>query len=299
MLLNPTKPKASRISLIEKKTPEAFEKLLHNYWTWHYEGSLFKTVELLLCTDLEWEKVQDLNTPPVGEVVSPLGYALAHTEKEVRDAALAVLDFTVYIPKGIVLLGEECTPIEIDEFEIGVYPITNAQYLRFLQETQYEPSQHWIDNLAACAEQLSIESYGFKGDHPVVWVSYKDAEAYADYVDARIPTFAEWQYSARGNDDRLFPWGNEIDKPRCNTTELGAVDTTPVGSFQDGISPFGCYDMVGNVWEWTSTAYDEAENFMVACGGAWYYNHDYSTCISYDYFSKDYAEFVIGYRIAR
>ena len=74
--------------------------------------------------------------------------------------------------------------------------------------------------------------------------------------------------------------------------------TTPVVSFRDGVSPFGCYDMVGNVWEWTDTPYDDERNFRVACGGAWYYNHDYSTCTSYDFFSNGYAEFVIGFRIA-
>ena len=70
-----------------------------------------------------------------------------------------------------------------------------------------------------------------------------------------------------------FRGGNEIDKPRCNTVELGAGGTTPVGAFPDGVSPFGCYDMLGNVWEWTSTWYDENNpHFRVVRGGAWYYN---------------------------
>ena len=67
--------------------------------------------------------------------------------------------------------------------------------------------------------------------------------------------------------ERIFPWGDEIDKPRCNTVELGAGGTTPVGAFPDGISPFGCYDMLGNVWEWTSTWYDEDNpHFRVVTG---------------------------------
>ena len=84
---------------------------------------------------------------------------------------------------------------------------------------------------------LSYEIYGQKGDHPVVWVNCEDAEEYAKYVGGRLPSFTEWQYAARGNDDRMFPWGYEIDKPRCNTVELGANDTTPVGAFKEGISP--------------------------------------------------------------
>ncbi len=294
MLLDVKKPKASRIALIESDTPEAFQQLLQDYWTWHYNDLLCDATKLLLSTDLGWEQVPQLTTPPVGEVISPLGHSLAHAEKKVREAALQTLDTTVCVPTGTALIGEECAPLEIEEFEIGVYPVTNAQYLRFLQETGNEPPKDWTETA-----QLNYEIYGLKGDHPIVWVSCEDAEAYANYVGRRLPTFAEWQYASRGTDDRLFPWGYEIDKPRCNTTELGAEDTTPVGAFKDGISPFGCYDMIGNVWEWTSTPYDDEEIFRVACGGAWYYNHDYSTCTSFDFFSRNYAEFVIGFRIAR
>jgi formylglycine-generating enzyme required for sulfatase activity len=162
-----------------------------------------------------------------------------------------------------------------------------------------------------------------------------DAEAYATWADCRLPTFEEWQRAVRADDERPFPWGNEIDKPRCNTAELGVGGTTPigtfpegvslfgcyttpVGTFPEGVSPFGCYDMLGNVWEWTSTWYDDDDDmlgnvwewtstwyddddpqFRVVRGGAWYYNHEHSTSTSYDFFSKEYTEFVIGFRVAR
>jgi len=293
MLLDVKKPKASRIALIESDNPEAFQQLLQNYWTWHYNDSLYDAVKLLLNTDLGWEKALQLTTPPVGETISQLGYALADTEQEVREAALKILDVTISIPTGTARIGEECHPLEIDAFEIGVYPVTNAQYQRFIQETGHKMPKDWMEK-----PKQNYEIYGLKGDHPVVWVSCEDAEAYAEYNGGRLPSFAEWQYAARGTDNRLFPWGNEIDKPRCNTAELGAEDTTPVVAFKDGTSPFGCFDMIGNVWEWTNTPYDNEENFRVACGGAWYYNHDYSTCTSFDFFSANYAEFVIGFRIA-
>lgn len=298
MLLKPSKPKASRISLLEDGSPEAFRKLLNNYWKWHYDDSFFDAVNLLLSTDLEWENVPELTTPPVGEVVSPIGYALAHPEEKVRNAALQILNARLRIPKGTALIGEECTPLQVNEFEISVYPITNAQYFQFIQEIRHKPPKHWLSDTQDDNPDLDYTCYEQKGDHPVIWISYEDAEAYANYVNARLPTFPEWQYCARGYDDRLFPWGNEIDKPRCNTAELGADNTTPVGSFYDGISPFGCYDMIGNVWEWTATDYDDEGKFRVACGGSWYYNHDYSTCTSFDFFSKDYSEFVLGFRIA-
>lgn len=292
MLLDVTKPKASRLSLIENNTDDAFQLLLQDYWTSHYNDSLYDATKLLISTDLGWERVPQLTTPPVGEIISPLGYALAHERMDVREAALQVLDATVCIPTGTALIGEECTPLEIDQFELGVYPVTNAQYHRFVQNTGHPTPKDWNE-----IKQNSYEVYGLKGDHPVVWISCDDAETYAKHVGGRLPTFTEWQYAVRGKDDRLFPWGNEIDKPRCNTVELGAEGTTPVGAFKEGISPFGCYDMLGNVWEWTDTPYDDEQTFHVACGGAWYYNHDYSTCISFDFFSRNYAEFVIGFRI--
>ena len=144
----------------------------------------------------------------------------------------------------------------------------------------------------------------------MTWVSCEDAEAYAAWAgparrlglperSCRLPAFEEWERAARGSDGRLFPWGSEIDKPRCNTSELGAGGTTPVGAFPEGVSPFGCYDMVGNVWEWTSTWYDDEQHFRVVRGGAWFYTHDLSTCASFDFFSKEYAEFVLGFRLAR
>lgn len=294
MLLDVKKPKASRLSLLESDVPDAFQQLLQEYWHWHYNDSLHDVVRLLLSTDLGWENVPQTISPPAGEIISPLGQALAHENEDIRNAALQIFDATLKIPAGTAQIGEECVPIKIDDFEIGIYPVTNAQYHRFIHETGYDPPKDWQENA-----ELNYEIYSDKGDHPVVWASYEDAEAYTSYMEGRLPTFEEWQYASRGTDNRLFPWGNEIDIPRCNTAELGAEGTTPVGMFREGVSPFGCYDMLGNVWEWTNTPYDEKGDFYVACGGSWYYNHDYSTCISYDFFSKQYTEFVLGFRIAR
>lgn len=287
--LNITRPKETRIALAGSDEPEAFQKLLREYWHWHFNDTLSEAARLLLTIELGWEEMPQNLMPPVGELISPLGYALAHQDEQVRNAAMQVLDATVRIPAGTALIGEDCAPLEIDAYEMSVYPVTNAQYQRFVVDTGREPPQDWTDGTYP-------EN---RADHPVVWVTCEDAEAYTDYARGRLPTFPEWHYAARGVDDRLFPWGYEIDKPRCNTAELGAEGTTPVGTFRDGVSPFGCYDMVGNVWEWTGTPYDDARNFRVACGGAWYYNHDYSTCTSYDFFSHAYAEFVIGFRLAR
>ena len=280
----------ARVALAQSNDPEALRELLKGYWTWHFEESLTEAARLLLATNLRWEQMRPLITPPVGEVISPLGHALDHADQSVRGAAFQVLDNMVDIPAGEVLIGEELTPLRVEGFQMARYPVTNAQYQRFVQATGHQHPQSW-------EEGTYPEK---KGDHPVVEVSCEDAEAYAAWAGCRLPTFEEWERAVRSDDGRLFPWGDEIDKPRCNTVELGAGGTTPVGAFPEGVSPFGCYDMLGNVWEWTGTWYDEDDpHFRVVRGGAWYYNHDYSTCTSYDFFSKEYTEFVIGFRIAR
>jgi formylglycine-generating enzyme required for sulfatase activity len=285
-----TDRKDRRVALAQSDDPTEFRELLNLYWRWHFDESLTDAARTLLATDLGWERTPNLTTPPVGTVISPLGHALDHADEKIRDAALQVLGNLVEIPAGEVLIGEELVPVRVETFQLGRYSVTNAQYQRFLQETGHQPPNSW-DNGKYPAT---------KGDHPVTGVNCADAEAYATWAGCRLPTFEEWSRAARGDDDRLFPWGYEIDKPRCNTAELGAGGTTPVGAFPDGQSPFGCCDMAGNVWEWTSTWYDDDDpHFRVVCGGAWYYNHDDSTCISYDFFSKDYAEFVIGFRVAR
>ena len=265
-----------RLNLAQRGDPDSLQQLLNQYWAWHFDDSLAEIARLLLRTDLNWEHTPRTLSPPVESLVSPLGYALDHEDAGIRDGALGILDSTVNVTAGKVLIGEELEPVQVDKYLIGRYPVTNAQYQRFIQETGHRTPKDW--EAGTYPEQ--------RGDHPVTWVNTEDAETYASWAGARLPCFEEWQRAVRGDDDRMFPWGNEIDNPRC--------------AFPNGVSTFGCYDMLGNVWEWTSTPYDDDDlNFRVVCGGAWYYNHDHSTCISYDFFSKDYTEFVLGFRIAK
>ncbi|MFZ5858150.1 MAG: formylglycine-generating enzyme family protein [Chloroflexota bacterium] len=103
-----------------------------------------------------------------------------------------------------------------------------------------------------------------KKDHPVIYVEWDDARIYCQWLSdlfigelpsglvLRLPTEAEWEKSARGEFGNVWPWGNEFDKNKCNTYEGGKGDTTPVDMYSpQGDSPYGCADMVGNVWEWT------------------------------------------------
>jgi len=156
-------------------------------------------------------------------------------------------------------------PVSVKDFSIDRTPVTNAQFYRFLQETDYKPEQthkfltHWENG--APPEGL--------GDHPVVYVSIEDARAYASWRGARLPREEEWQRAAQGDDERLWPWGNEFDPHLCNDGTHGR--TTSVETFAEGASPFGCIDMVGNTWEMTeSIRTDGHTRYMILKGGSWY-----------------------------
>jgi formylglycine-generating enzyme required for sulfatase activity len=103
----------------------------------------------------------------------------------------------------------------------------------------------------------------------VVYVDLDDARAYAKWSGKRLPTEEEWQYAAQGVDGRKYPWGDQMEPDRCNDGETGG--TTPVKAFPRGRSPFGCYDMCGNVWQWTeSQRNDGRTRFCIIRGGAFY-----------------------------
>ena len=106
-----------------------------------------------------------------------------------------------------------------------------------------------------------------KADHPVVLVSAPAAEAYCRWQDpgGRLPTEAEWERAARGNDGRIFPWGNEWDPTRLNSAAGGPDGTTPVGHYPSGASPYGLLDAVGNVFQWTATRLADGRRVLKGC----------------------------------
>jgi len=93
-----------------------------------------------------------------------------------------------------------------------------------------------------------------------------------------LPAEKEWENAARGIDGRVYPWGNEFDKEKCNTTESKIGHTTPVKKYQEGRSPYGCLDMAGNVWEWTDSRYDEKKESAILRGGSWNYFRFIARC---------------------
>ncbi len=155
--------------------------------------------------------------------------------------------------------------VELTPYAIDLTPVTNAQYVEFLRRTGYTPAdsesflKHWHNGQMPTGLE----------DHPVVYVDLEDARAYARWAGKRLPTEEEWQYAAQGGDGRAYPWGNAFEAGRCNDGRAGG--TTAVAAYAQGRSPFGCYDMCGNTWEWTeSERGDGRTRFCVLKGGSYY-----------------------------
>lgn len=161
----------------------------------------------------------------------------------------------VLVPGGYFTMGSDSTgenpshKVWIDSFYLDKYEVTNRDYMEFVKATGH-PKPPFIKD--PCLN---------RPNQPVVGVSYFDALSYAHYRGKRLPTEAEWEYTARGGlIDMEFPWGNESPLGRCNYAPEGNLEgdryryTAPVGSFPP--NSFGLYDMAGNVWEWCSDFYD-------------------------------------------
>ncbi len=163
----------------------------------------------------------------------------------------------VLIPAGSFIMGtddikREQRPshkVHINTFYIDRYEVTNAQYYEFLDyitKTKDHSKCRTDEPVNKSHKPLNWEkSYYNHPEYPVIRIDWYDACAYAAWVDKRLPTEAEWEKAARGTDERKWPWGDEWDVARCN---IG--DPKPVGSYEEGKSPYGCYDMAGSVAEW-------------------------------------------------
>ncbi|WP_084478367.1 SUMF1/EgtB/PvdO family nonheme iron enzyme [Nocardia jejuensis] len=148
------------------------------------------------------------------------------------------------IPEGIYLAGLQEQPVWVAEFWVDLYPTTNADYARFVAATEWTPPRHWHGNRPP-PELLT---------HPVVWVSWDDATAYAHWARKRLPSAPEWEKTARGTRGAIWPWGNQLTPAKCNCLGSQVGTTTPVDRYKSGVSPYGVYDLCGNTWEWTDSA---------------------------------------------
>jgi len=197
-------------------------------------------------------------------------------------------DEMVLIPAGEFIMGSDANDGKIG-FEVGMdsipkhkasvpafwidrYEVTIGPYRKFVAATGHESPSIWKD----------YKEFGYpapEDNHPVIDVNFYDAEAYCKWVGKRLPTEEEWEKAARGTDGRIWPWGNQLDLKQLNTEDSKRNWTTPVGTFSEGASPYGVYDMAGNAMEWTSSilqSYPGAprtispdKKFRILRGGSW------------------------------
>ena len=153
--------------------------------------------------------------------------------------------------------------IYLPAFAMAAHPVTNTEFGRFIDAKGYQNQAWWTDNGWVWLQEQQSKYPNYwddtrfnEPDQPVVGVSLYEALAYCAWLSTQLsylitlPTEAQWEKAARGTDGRVYPWGNTFDQDRLNCDRL-YEGTTPIGCFPHGRSPYGCYDMAGNVWEWT------------------------------------------------
>jgi formylglycine-generating enzyme required for sulfatase activity len=247
---------------------------------------------LLACQFLAQSPVNGKITPTQPqEAIPTIVPTLAETPSSFATIPEAEM---VLVPAGEFIMGNEddngISTVYLDAYYIDKYEVTNISYKTCVDvDVCKQP--------APIASGQPPSNYGNPDfdNHPVVYVNWYMAKTFCEWRSARLPTEAEWEKSARGIEGLTYPWGNEFNGNSVNFCEKnclfdwankeyddGYIDTAPVGSYEDGKSPYGAYDMAGNVWEWVSSLYkpypydasDGRENLdssldRVVRGGGW------------------------------
>jgi formylglycine-generating enzyme required for sulfatase activity len=262
-------------------------------------------------------------------------------------AAIAGMPFC-HVPAGNFLMGSSAADkdahddekpqhiVYLSAYEIGQCPVTVAQFRAFVEARRYKTEAEtggggWIWNNKDRWNKVSSanwqQPYGngsdvrYKSDHPVTQVSWNDALAFCNWLGSmvglhiQLPTEAQWEKAARGDDGWLWPWGNVFEKTKCNTYEGGKNDTTPVGAY-GAFGKYGLMDAAGNVWNWCADGFDAAvyknrarsvvsdpylaptaDQMRVLRGGSWSNVHQDARAACRDRDSPDVRSSYCGFRV--
>ena len=215
----------------------------------------------------------------------------------------------IFIPAGEFIIGTDqgfkyespARVISLNGFYIDRSEVTNAQYQRFVDSTGHAPVVNWKGGRFPKGEE----------NFPVTNIGYYDALAYARWAGKRLPTEEEWEKAARGSDGRSYPWGNEWKKRAANVRPIiGFGGLAAVGSYPEGASKYGCVDMSGNVWEWTTSwfaAYpgnltddpNFGEKYKVIRGGSYRQSEIIAQCPRRDFMDPEQSRVDVGFRCAK
>lgn len=197
--------------------------------------------------------------------------------------------------------------INLPNYYIDVFEVTNSGYGKCVAAGQCAPPAR----LDSPSNSFYFGNPEF-ASYPVIYVTWDMAGTFCRWRDARLPTEAEWEKAARGSDGRIYPWGNEFSADMSNFCDVncprewksinyndGYADTSPVGSFPKGQSPYGIFDMSGNVYEWVADSfYPNPTQDKVIRGGAWSDIEGVNSTSRATFPSLSLYEFV-GFRCAR
>ena len=185
----------------------------------------------------------------------------------------------VFVPSGDFLMGTSDEPASsvyplhsryLDDYWIDSTEVTNAMFLQFVTDTGFVTFNEeqgkgwvvngneggWVDGVSWQHPNGPNSDLTDLGNHPVVDVSWNDATAYCAWAGRRLPTHAEWEKAGRGTDGRMNPWGEGIDCTKANIADCGRLGTSEVGSYPSDMSPYGAFDMAGNVSEYLLDMYE-------------------------------------------
>lgn len=257
-----------------------------------------------LPTQIPTDSPQPTLTPTAAPSITPSATPLAPLIEDEFEAKM------VLVPAGEFVMGSDSNQaaakpahtVYLDSFYIDQFEVTNGDY-------------------QACAEAGVCTTGGsFRirrpelAQNPVVFVDWYDADTFCKWRGGRLPTEAEWEKAARGNDERLFPWGN--DPITCDRAQYSDCDwaLSPVGSYPTGVSPYGAFDMAGNAWEWVADwyaqdyySYSPAENpsgpesgmYKSTRGGGFLYDARLQTTVWRNQAPATHAYIYLGFRCAR